>query len=170
MRVVERSKYLRMLLKLSVLLVAVSFCLGMKAQTGTKAEDAVRKVIAQETDAWARYDAKGVASLYTSDSIWQNPFGVRLHGSAELEKFLDGLFQRPGYRAGKNTDVAKITDLRFPSPTVAIVWSEEASQGQVDDSTGKPMLPRHSYYLEVLVKRDGVWKISECMIMDEIRL
>jgi hypothetical protein len=30
------------------------------------------------------------------------------------------------------------------------------------------MPPRHSYYLEVLVKQDGVWKISDAMVMDII--
>jgi uncharacterized protein (TIGR02246 family) len=139
----------------------------MHAQGGDEA--AVRAVAAHETAAWGRFDPKEIASLYTSDAIWQNPFGVRLHGSAELEKFLTRLFTRPGYRAGKDTEAAKITDVRFPSPTVAVVWSEESSQGQIDDDTGKPMLPRHSHYLEVMVKKDGVWKISECMIMDELQ-
>jgi len=52
---------------------------------------------------------------------------------------------------------------------VAIVWSDEASAGQIDDATGKPMLPRHSYYLEVLVKQNGVWKISDSIIMDQLK-
>jgi uncharacterized protein (TIGR02246 family) len=140
---------------------------GMRAQGDDEA--AVRAVAAHETAAWEKFDPKEIASLYTSDAIWQNPFGVRLHGSAELEKFLTRLFARPGYRAAKDTDAAKITDVRFPSSTVAVVWSEESSQGQIDDETGKPMLPRHSHYLEVMVKKGGVWKISECMIMDEIQ-
>ena len=62
----------------------------------------------------------------------------------------------------------KITDIHFPSPTVAVVWSEEKSEGQIDDETGKPMLPRHSHYLEVLEKTDNGWKITECIIMDEL--
>jgi uncharacterized protein (TIGR02246 family) len=132
-------------------------------------ETAVRAVAARETAAWLKYDPKEIASLYTADAIWQNPFGVRLQGSAELEKFLTRLFARPGYRAAKDTEEAKILDVRFPSPTVAVVWSDESSQGQVDDSTGKPMLPRHSYYLEVMVKKDGVWKVSECLIADEVQ-
>jgi hypothetical protein len=107
-----------------------------------------------------------VASTFTSDAIWQNPFGVRLHGSIELEKFLNELFQRPGYRSAKETSAPKILDLRFPSPNVAIVWSDESSEGQIDDATGKPMLPRHSYYMEVLVREDGVWRISDSIIMD----
>ncbi len=51
-----------------------------------------------------------------------------------------------------------------PLPLSAIV-------AQIDDSkggTGKPMAPRHSYSLEVLVKNDGAWKISDCLIADEI--
>jgi uncharacterized protein (TIGR02246 family) len=155
-------------MKIRVIILAVigvSLGLGM-----TDEEGAVRAVIARENDGWAKYDAKEVASVFASDALWQNPFGVRLHGSAQLEKFLVKLFQRPGYRAAKDTDPPKITDIHFPSPTVAVVWSEESSQGQIDDHTGKPMGPRHSHYLEVLVKKDGAWKITESMIMDEINL
>jgi uncharacterized protein (TIGR02246 family) len=131
-------------------------------------ESDVRAVMAREIEGWAKYDAKEVASVFASDAVWQNPFGVRLHGSKQLEKFLIDLFQRPGYRSAKDTSAPKILDVRFPSPNVAVVWSDESSQGQVDDATGKPMLPRHSYYLEVLVKKGGFWKISDSMIMDEL--
>jgi uncharacterized protein (TIGR02246 family) len=158
----------KMRLKACLIFLIACSCARGGAQPAASAEDAVRSVWAQETDAWTRHDAKAIVSLYTSDAIWQNPFGVRIHGSANLEKFLNRLFQLPGYLAGKDTDAAKITDLRFPAPTVAVVWSEESSEGQVDDSTGKPMHPRHSYYLEVLIKTDAGWKISECLIMDEI--
>jgi uncharacterized protein (TIGR02246 family) len=133
-------------------------------------EDAVRAVFNGEAAAWARFDAKAVASFYTPDATWQNPFGVRIHSSADLEKFLTRLFQRPGYRVQKEVDPPKITDIHFPAPTVAVVWGEEKSEGQIDDQSGKPMLPRHSHYLEVLVKRDTSWKVSECIIMDELQL
>jgi uncharacterized protein (TIGR02246 family) len=129
-------------------------------------EGDVRAVVAREIEGWSKYDAKEVASVFTNDAVWQNPFGVRLHGSAELEKFLTGLFKRPGYRSAKDTSAPKILDLRFPSPNVAVVWSDESNKGQIDDATGKQMLPRHSYYLEVLVKRDGFWKVSDSIIMD----
>ena len=85
-----------------------------------------------------------------------------------LERFLTNLFQRPGYRSQKEVEMPKITDIHFPSPTVAVVWSEEKSEGQIDDETGKPMLPRLSHYLEVLEKTDNGWKITECIIMDEL--
>jgi uncharacterized protein (TIGR02246 family) len=133
-------------------------------------EAAVRAVIARETEGWDKFDSKQVASAFTEDAVWQNPFGVRLHGRAEVEKFLTELMARPGYRAGKDTSPTKILDLRITSPTTAAVWSDEQSEGQTNDISGNPMQPRHSYYLEVLVKKDGVWKISDATIMDIIHL
>jgi uncharacterized protein (TIGR02246 family) len=149
-------------------MAVVLLAAGARMQAATSDENAVRAVVTQEVEAWKKHDAKGVSSLYTVDAVWQNPFGVRLKSSAALEKFLVRLFQRPGYLAAKETSEPAITDLHFAAPTVAVVWSEESSKGQIDDATGKPMQPRHSYYLEVLVKQAGGWKISECMIMDEI--
>jgi uncharacterized protein (TIGR02246 family) len=127
-------------------------------------------VIARETEGWDKFDPKQVASVFSDDAIWQNPFGVRLHGRAQIEKFLTNLMARPGYRSGKDTNPTKILDLRMTSPTTAVVWSDESSEGQVNDNSGHPMEPRHSYYLEVLVKRDGEWKITDSLIMDLIHL
>ena len=129
-------------------------------------EAAIRAVLARETEGWDKFDPKEVVSTYTDDVIWQNPFGVRIHGTAEMEKFLTDLLARPGYRAGKSTVPAKILDLRLTSPTTAAVWSDERIEGLVNDFSGNPMQPRHSYYLKVLVKRDGVWKISDFLVMD----
>jgi uncharacterized protein (TIGR02246 family) len=153
---------------IATLLLSICTSIMLMAQA-TGDEAAVRAVVAQENEGWAKFDAKQVASVFTSDAIWQNPFGVRLHGSAELEKFLNNLFARPGYRSAKDTSAPKIMDIRFPSPGVAVVWSDESSEGQIDDQTGKPMLPRHSYYLEVFVKKDGAWKVTDSIIMDQLQ-
>ena len=53
-------------------------------------EKAIRAVLARETEGWDKFDPKEVASTFTEDAIWQNPFGVRLHGNAEIEKFRTG--------------------------------------------------------------------------------
>jgi len=129
-------------------------------------EGAIRAVLARETEGWNKFDPKEVVSTYTEDAIWQNPFGVRIHGTAEMEKFLTDLLARPGFRAGQSTSPTKILDLRLTSPTTAAVWSDERIEGLVNDFSGHPMQARHSYYLKVLVKKDGVWKISDALIMD----
>jgi uncharacterized protein (TIGR02246 family) len=130
-------------------------------------EAAVRALITHELEGWDKHDAKQVASCHTENVTWQNPFGVRIHSRAMLEKFLTNLFQRPGYLSAKDTSAPKITDVHILSPNTAVVWSEEKSEGQIDDATKKPMAPRYSHYLEVLVKQNGAWLISDSMIMDE---
>jgi uncharacterized protein (TIGR02246 family) len=157
---------MRLQTKTLIAVLTLPFYAVLSQQALASDESDVRAVVASEIEGWSTYDAKKVASVFTSDCIWQNPFGVRLHGSAQLEKFLTSLFKRPGYRSAKDTSAPKILDLRFSSPNVAVVWSDESSQGQIDDATGKPMHPRHSYYMEVLVKKDGSWKISDSIIMD----
>ncbi len=160
---------MRLSLALSVVLLSL-FLQNAGAQQQSPDEVAIRAVLARETEGWDKFNAKQVASTFTDEAIWQNPFGVRLHGSREIETFLTGLMSRPGYRAGKDTSPTTILDLRLTSPTTAAVWSDERIEGLVNDNSGKPMQPRHSYYLKVLVKKDGVWKISDALIMDVIHL
>ncbi|WP_157477201.1 YybH family protein [Granulicella tundricola] len=140
------------------------------AQQPTPDEAAIRSVLAHEAEGWNKFDPHEVASVFTADAIWQNPFGVRLHGRAEIEKFLTDLLARPGYRAGTSTVPTKILDLRLTSPTTAAVWSDEKIEGLVNDISGNPMQPRHSYYLNVMVKQNGEWKISDAIIMDIVHL
>ncbi len=155
---------MRLPIALGVAILAVAFQTAHSQQSSDEA--AIRAVIAREIEGWDKFYPKEVVSTYTEDAIWQNPFGVRIHGTAELEKFLTDLFARPGYRAGKSTSPAKILNLRLTSPTTAVVWSDERIEGLVNDFSGNPMEPRHSYYLQVLVKKNGAWKISDSLIMD----
>ena len=159
---------MRILATLSFALLALTLQPIYAQQPGDEA--AIRALIARETEGWDKFDPQQVASVFAEDAVWQNPFGVRLHGRTQIEKFLTGLMARPGYRAGKDTSPTKILDLRLTSATTAAVWSDEQSQGQVNDNSGHPMEPRHSYYLEVLVKKDGAWKVSDALIMDIIHL
>jgi uncharacterized protein (TIGR02246 family) len=157
-------------MRLPILLSVTIFVLSLQTAGAQQPTDeaAIRAVLARETEGWDKFDPKQVASTFTDDAIWQNPFGVRLHGRAEMEKFLTDLMARPGFRAGKSTSPTKILDLRLTSPTTAAVWSDEQIDGLVNDFSGNPMQPRHSYYLKVLVKKEGTWKISDAMIMDII--
>ena len=143
------------------------FTPGARAQRSPD-ETAIRGVLARETAGWDKFDAKAVAATFTEDAVWQNPFGVRLHGRKEIEQFLADLLARPGYRAGVSTVPTTILDLRLTSATTAAVWSDERIAGLVNDVSGNPMPPRHSYYLKVLVKKHGAWRISDALIMDVI--
>ena len=155
-------------MRLLVTVFLAFLLLPLRAARGQQPSDeaAIRGVLARETEGWNKFDAKEVASMFTEDAVWQNPFGVRLHGRVELEKFLTDLLARPGYRAGVSTVPTTILDLRLTSLTTAAVWSDERIAGLVNDFSGNPMAARHSYYLKVLVKKEGVWKISDALIMD----
>ena len=127
----------------------------------------VRATVELEGKLFDERDASLAARIFAPDVIWQNPFGVRLHSEAELERFLTDLFKRPGYQAGKSTSTPAFTDVTLLSATSATAWEQDTSQGQVDDSTGKPVGIRKSHALYVLQKRKGVWLIIDEMIMDE---
>ena len=157
-----------MRLKIFFFLASVAFSLQIAHAQQSTDEAAIRAVLARETEGWDKFDPKQVASTFTEDAIWQNPFGVRIHGRAEMEKFLTDLLARPGFRAGKSTIPTRILDLRLTSSTTAAVWSDESIEGLVNDYSGHPMQPRHSYYLKVLVRKEGIWKISDALIMDII--
>jgi uncharacterized protein (TIGR02246 family) len=156
---------MRLFFALSVALLFLPPLCALGQQPSSE-EAAIRSVLARETDGWNTFNATEVASTYTEDVIWQNPFGVRLHGRKEVETFLTDLLARPGYRAGTSTTPIKILDLRLTSPTTAAVWSDERIDGLINDNSGNPMQPRHSYYLKVLIKKGGVWKISDFLVMD----
>ncbi len=144
-------------MRLYLTLFVVLFSLPLPGAHGQQPSEvtAIRSVLAREADGWNTFNGKEIASNYAEDVIWQNPFGVRLHGKKEVEKFLTDLLARPGYRAGTSTTPITILDLRLTSPTTAAVWSDERIEGLVNDYSGNPMPPRHSYYLRVLVKKDG---------------
>ncbi len=145
----------------------VVFGAGAQVATVGGEDAAIRAVVQTETDGWNAHDAAKVASCFTEDTTWQNPFGVRIKSRATLQKFLTNLFQRPSYLAAKDTTAPHVTDIHILSPITAVVWSEEKSEGQRDDKTGELMKPRFSHYLEVFVKKDGKWLVSDSMIMDE---
>ncbi len=156
-------------LRRSLWILAIGSLLSARLSAETADEKAVRRTVERELAAWDRYDAHGVVSFYTRNTVWQNPFGVRLYGSENLEKFLTRLFSRATFRDTKIVVPVKITDVRMLSPTVATVWSEETIDLRVDPATGKSIRNRHSHYMEVLVKVGADWKVSQSMIMDEIQ-
>jgi uncharacterized protein (TIGR02246 family) len=155
------------ILQTLALTLTIALTPSLTAQTPSADEAAVHAVVNRELAAWAAFDAHAIAACHTPNVTWQDPFGVRITSRDQLEKFLTNLFNRPGFRSAKDTMPPKVTDVHLLPPTMAAVWSEEKSEGQIDDTTQKPMAPRYSHYLEVLTKINGNWLITDSMIMDE---
>jgi ketosteroid isomerase-like protein len=145
--------------------LALSFCMASAVCADDLAD--VRATVELEGRLFDTRDAKLAMRVYAPDVIWQNPFGVRFQSEAALERFLTGLFKRPGYLAGQETSKPVFADVTLLGPTSATAWEEDVSQGQIDDATGKPIGVRKSHVLYVLQKREGGWLIVDEMIMDE---
>jgi len=144
-------------------LIAAPFATGAKADELADVKAAILKADA----VFDAHDAKLAASIYAPDVVWQNPFSVRFHSEAQLERFLTNLFKRPGYLAGHDIDKTVVTDVRLLGPDRVSAWTLETSTGQIDDHTGKPVGLRKSHTLDVLEKRSGVWWVVDELIMDE---
>ena len=105
-------------MRLPIVLIVVIFALAIQTAHTQQSTDeaAIRAALARETEGWDKFDPKEALSTYTEDAIWQNPFGVRLHGTAEMERFLIDLLARPGFRAGKSTAPLKFWISVSPRP------------------------------------------------------
>jgi uncharacterized protein (TIGR02246 family) len=152
--------------RLATSLFAASVSIAANAASAAPSEESeVRALVARNINGWSAFDAAKVAGTYTADATWQNPFGVRLTGSKQIEAFLNHLFARPGFRAAKDTSPPAVQQVRLLGPDAAVVWSEESSMGQIEN--GKPLGDRHSHYLQVVHRTPAGWLITDDMIMDE---
>ena len=139
--------------------------IGVAAADPASEEGQVRGAVTNNIDAWASFDADKVTNTYAPDVVWQNPFGLRIHGTKDLHAFLTHLFARPGYRSGKDSSPPVIQDVRLLGPDAAVVWSEETSSGQVEN--GKPLGERRTHDLQMYRRTQAGWLITDEMIMDE---
>ena len=154
-----------------VKIIYATFAAVMLSAIGAPAladdEADVRAAILAADHVFEAHDATLARTVYAPDVVWQNPFGVRLHSEKSLEAFLTNLFHRPGYLAGKETSKTEVLDIRILGSDTAAGWTIETSEGQIEDSTGKPIGARKSHTLDVLRKHGGKWWVTDELIMDE---
>src|SRR6266568_9567879 len=81
------------------------------AKAQTKDEAAIRKVFADFAEAWAKDDAKSMASMWTEDGDIINPQGRKASGRAEVEKLF----------ADEHSTIFKGSHISFSNGTVRFV-------------------------------------------------
>jgi uncharacterized protein (TIGR02246 family) len=122
----------------------LALCIPAHAQMAGNAasEAAIRKLSADFAEAWAKDDAKVMASFWAADGDLINPWLRVAKGPAEIEK----LFQEEHSTIFKGTTYGlKVTGVRFLGPDVAI-------------GSPPPMAPHHVTL--VLQRRAGKWWIE----------
>jgi uncharacterized protein (TIGR02246 family) len=110
-------------------------------------EKAIKQITDLFVQAFNAGDAKGVASLYTSDAELIDEYGDHIDGRPTIESFYSALFAA---RKGATIDVSP-TSLRFLGPEVA----KESGQTCVKGTGGEPASYRD--YTVVYIKHDGRW-------------
>ena len=119
-------------------------------------EDSIRAVMAATTDAFSRHDAKAWVKFCTPDAQLVTVRGESMKGIAEIEKGLTTIFQT----RGRNVTL-KTLDLmvRFIRPDVALAHVTNELSGLFSPE-GQTLPPHQELSIRVLVKDQGVWRIT----------
>ncbi|MHB8653036.1 MAG: YybH family protein [Terriglobia bacterium] len=122
----------------------------MKAQA--KDEAGIRKTFAEFAEAWAKDDAKGMASYWAADGDLINPEGKRANGRAEIEALLADehatVFKGTHFTFGEGT-------IHFVKPDVAVFTTDFEVPG-AHGPDGNEMTVK-GILTTVMVKKRGKW-------------
>jgi uncharacterized protein (TIGR02246 family) len=147
---------MRSLMILMVGLALTVVTVPVSAQGTPADEAAIRKATEQFPPAWAKGDAKGLATLYTMDADYVSSTGLVAKGRAEIEKAYAAQFTGVYKGTSLRNDV---TNVRFLKPDVAIVNGTFEVTG-LRGSDGKEMPSRKGISTSVVIKQNGQWLIT----------
>ena len=108
------------------------------------------------TDAFSRHDARAWVSFCTPDAQLVTVRGESMKGIAEIEKGLATIFQTRGRQVTLKT--LELT-VRFIRPDVALAHVTNELTGLVSPE-GQTLPPHRELSIRVLVKDQGVWRIT----------
>jgi metallo-beta-lactamase class B len=118
-------------------------------------EAAIRKIVADNIDAWNRRDAKAQVAHFSEDIDHIGVQGLWRSNRAQLEKGFTAGF--PTTRNGVSGSVERI---RFLTPDVAVVVVRREYVGEFRDSTGHDKESRKAISTSIFHKVNGNWLIE----------
>lgn len=135
------------------------------ASDATSAEvAAIRSVVEHWRQTWDGFDASPLKNDYADDADWLNAFGIRLHGRAEILKFMADVVQRPTVKA-RHT-VWEEPRIRLVRADVALATRDYRTVGHKTPD-GKEMPERHTHSTWLLIKNASHWQIVNQVISDD---
>ena len=134
----------------------------VKNQGNSIDEMGIKKVLADQVEAWNRHDAKAFSMAFAEDADFTNVVGASAHGRAEVEKFHAPMFAT--IFKDSNLKMTK-TKIRFIKPDVAAVdaWWEMTG---AKTREGKEIPLRKGLLNFVMTKEGGRWFITVMHNMD----
>lgn len=115
----------------AVMAVVLSFCLAAPVQAEgargqSRSEASLRKLVAEQTEAWNRHDAAAWSKDFAPDAEFINIVGTVFTGREEIETRHAFIFER----IFKDTRAeVTVTSIRFLTPAVAVVDTEHVVTG-----------------------------------------
>jgi len=128
----------------------------------SKEEKAIRQVLAQFEQAFEKRDARIYAMNFAEDANWENAFGSREKGRANIEKRLRGVYQM--FQGGNQT--IKEIRIRFITHSVAVADIDREIAGQVSAERDRKLPPRRVRTTHVFKKEKGNWQVVVFRVAD----
>jgi len=152
----------RLLAAATLLLVFTCPCIAQPELSSAEDEATIRKILARFEEAFEKRDAKIYASNFAEDGDWENAFGGREHGRANIERRLAGVYQM--FQQAKQ-EVKEIR-IRFVTPDVAVGDVDREITGQVSERGERTLPPRKVRTTHVLKKENGQWWVVVFRVAD----
>ncbi len=125
----------------------------------TSDETAIRVAVIAFQEAWNHHDMKAMGDVFTEDANLINVLGTRWQGRAEIVKAL-GVYHRVMFQ-NEQIHLDKIT-IRMLTLNVAVAVAVQTGSGEEIMPDGHKDVPSGSQLdAFVLVRRDGVWKVTQ---------
>jgi uncharacterized protein (TIGR02246 family) len=122
--------------------------------SGDPKETAIRELSARMAAAYNNGDVSGVAANFTPNGHLISGDGTHLHTPAGIEHYLAEL--RAKLPKGTRFVITAVTDVRFPTPDVAVVTSEDGWLFPGETTSSEKNKGIQSL---VAVWREGTWRV-----------
>jgi uncharacterized protein (TIGR02246 family) len=142
--------------RIAVTASAAVLALGLASASAQTKDPALDKLAADWAAAFAKADAKTLASLYTENGIRITPEGGKVIGRAAIEKEFTTNFAGPWKGAKIKINVGSTAAV---SPDVAVNEGTYEVTG-VTLPDGKPAPPITGSYINTIVKKGGAWVLA----------
>ena len=127
-----------------------------------KEEEAIRQVLAQFEQAFEKRDARIYAMSFVEDADWENAFGSREKGRANIEKRLTGVYKM--FQQARQQIVE--LRIRFITSDVAVADVDREIVGSVSAGGDKNLPARKVRTTHVFKRKKGIWRVMVFRVAD----